>query len=251
MYMRFVQRTYKPDYLHDLQQTYDDFIIPKLKQTNGCLCACLVKNEVHQEAISITLWDSQENAEAYEKSGLFAELFAQLKPFLEDSSEWKIQLSEDFQLEYEPVSEEPVVKSFSSLAHIDVKLPIHKEEQKLYLRILSLIIQPGKMADLLTIYTDEILPVLKTTKGCRYAFFTESIENKNEALSVTIWNSQEDAVNYEQSGVFRELLEKVKHTLSTLYQWKMVLEKKSPKPIVTSDDLKIETYSVVTGRTFD
>ena len=113
MFMRFVQANYKPDYLQNLQQKYDDIIIPKLQNTAGCLCACLVKNEEHQESISITLWNSQINAEAYEKSGSFAELFTKVKPFLEDSSEWKIQLSDDFQLEYQPVSDEPVVKAFS------------------------------------------------------------------------------------------------------------------------------------------
>jgi heme-degrading monooxygenase HmoA len=248
--MRFVQANYQSGYLPKIQQIYETTIIPKLQETPGCLCACLVNNEQLQEGISITLWDSQEKAEEYEKSGVYSELVGEIVPFLDDSSVWKIQLSENFELEYQPVSEDPVVKSeFTSLAQIDGQLPSH-EAQNMYLRILSLVIQPGRMKEFQQIYSQEILPVLQTTKGCRYAFLTESIEKKNEAVSVTIWDSQQDAEHYEQSGVFVKMVEKSKHTLSAMYQWKMALEKKQKKPVVTSDDLKREMYSVVTGRSF-
>ena len=56
----------------------------------------------------MTLWDSQSHADAYEKSGLFRELLEEAKPFLSSSSEWKIQLTEDFSLDYQPTPEEPV-----------------------------------------------------------------------------------------------------------------------------------------------
>lgn len=250
MYMRFVQANYQPENLLLIQQKFDDIIIPTLQETPGCLCVCLVANETHKEAISITLWDSQENAEEYEKSGLYNKLLGEIVPFLDDSSVWKIQLSENFELEYKPVTVDPVVKSeFTSLAQLDGQIPNHKD-QKMYLRILSLVIQPEKMEEFQQIYSQEILPVLQTTKGCRYAFLTESIEKKNEAVSVTIWDSQQDAERYEQSGVFAKMVDKSKHTLSAMYQWKMALEKKRSKPVVTSDDLKAEIYSVVTGKSF-
>jgi len=251
MYMRFVQANYQPGYLPKIQQVYENTIIPKLQETPGCLCACLVNNEQLQEGISVTLWDSQEKAEEYEKSGVYNKLLGEIVPFLDDSSVWKIQLSENFELEYQPVTEDPVVKSeFTSVAQIEGQIPNHKD-QNMYLRILSLVIQPGKMEELQKIYTQEILPVLQTTKGCRYAFLTESMEKKNEAVSVTIWDSQQDAEQYEQSGVFAKLVDKLKHTLSAMYQWKMALEKKRSKPVVTSDDMKAEIYSVVTGKSFN
>jgi heme-degrading monooxygenase HmoA len=69
-------------------------------------------------------------------------------------------------------------------------------------------------------------------------------------ISVTIWNSKEDADKYERSGLFEELIEKVKHTFSELFQWKMALEKDVQGRINTSGDLKVAHYNMVMGRRF-
>ena len=96
MYMRIVQAKYKPDFLPEIKEIYDNKIIPRLKITEGCLGVCVIISTIkNDEGISMTLWDSQANAEAYEQSGLYHELLGMVKPFLEDSSEWKIQLSKD------------------------------------------------------------------------------------------------------------------------------------------------------------
>ncbi len=201
------------------------------------------------ELISMTLWDKQEDAQAYEKSGLFQKLHAQVKPFLNASSEWKIQLSEDFTLEFDDNDEEPVVISYPI---VEVSNPdiCGEESQRMYTRIVSAKIQPGKLEEFKKLYREEILPTLRGVEGCRYAYLTESDKEKNEVFSVTIWNSKKHADDYENSGQFDDLTDRVKHTLSELYQWKMALEKDLGKKLATSADLKVDHYSMVAGKRF-
>ncbi|MFQ5750812.1 MAG: antibiotic biosynthesis monooxygenase family protein, partial [bacterium] len=200
--------------------------------------------------ISMTLWDQQKHADAYEQSGLFQELLAQAKPFLTDSSDWKIQLSEDFTLEYEPDEVEPIVKSFKVVEQKNSNICAKEDGQVMYLRIVSAKIHHGKLEEFKQLYRDEILPALRNVQGCRYAYLTESTKEAHEVFSVTIWDTKENAENYEKSGLFDKLTEKVKHTFSELFQWKMALEKESGKKLVTSDDLKVDYYQIVTGKQF-
>jgi heme-degrading monooxygenase HmoA len=251
MYMRLVQAKYKPDSMAKLRQVYDESIIPRLQTIPGCLCACLIKREViRNEGISLTLWDSKEHAEEYERSGVFQELLRQAKPYLSDSSEWKIQLSKNLKLEYKPVPEEPVVTSYPTLAQAQGKIPDHEKTSLMYLRILSIKVKPGKMEEFRKIYIEEILPTLYDVKGCRYAFLTENIEEEHEAISVTIWDSKEDADEYESNMIFDTLKKRVEHTFADVYQWRAVLEMEYGSRVVTSEDPAVKTYNVVTGRSF-
>ena len=249
--MRLVQAKYKPDSLLKIRQVCDESIIPRLQTIPGCLCVCLIKSEVvRDEGISLTLWDSKEHAEEYERSGVFQELLGKVKPHLSDSSEWKIQLSKDLQLEYTPVPEEPVVTSYSSLAQAQGTIPDHKRTSMMYLRILSIKVKPGKMAEFRKLYIEEIIPTLHDVEGCRYAFLMENIEDKNEAISVTIWDSKRDADEYVSNMIFDTLRNKVEHTFADLYQWNAALRMEYSGHVVTSEDPRVQTYNVVTGRSF-
>ncbi len=251
MYMRFVYLKIKPETLSKLRQHYEEKIIPRLQKMPGCLYAGLILSELHpDEGISMTLWDSLKHAEDYEKSGLYDELLQGLQHYLSDSLLWKIQLSKDLKLEYQPVAEEPVVKSYAFLAKKDAKILAQDKTPVMYLRIVSVKIKPGKMEMFREIYREKIIPALSAVKGCRYAYLTGSIEEENEAISVTIWDSREDADNYEKSGLFNELTEKLKHTFAELYQWKMALEKEGVRQAVTSEDLAVKYYNIVTGKSF-
>lgn len=251
MFMRVVQMKINPDKLGGFRRHYDEKILPELQKVPGCLCASLMQSDHHpDEFVSMTLWDKQNHAESYEQGGLFQKLLAESRPFLNDSSEWKIQLTKDFTLEYQPVAEEPIVKSFRVVEQKNSDVCAAEEAQLMYMRIVSVIIKPEKLDEFKQLYRDEIIPALRAVKGCRYAYLSESIKEANEVFSVTIWDSKNDAENYESSGLFDELKEKVKHTFSELYQWKMALEKESSKILTTSDDLKVDYYSIVAGRSF-
>ena len=106
------------------------------------------------------------------------------------------------------------------------------------------------MKEFQKIYTEEVIPALKSVKGCRYAYLTTGVEDKEEAVSITIWDSKQAADDYEKSGIFNSLLKKGKHTYSDLYQWKMSLEREKNRRMVTSKDLSVKYYSVLSVKGF-
>ncbi len=251
MFMRFLQLKLKPDHINDFRNFYETEVTLELHNTPGCLFAGLIKSKPEEnEFISLTLWQTQAQAENYETGGTFKQLFDQAKTYLSESAEWKIQLSEDMELKYGPVEEEPVIKKYSVAAQNGEDENFHLQSSNMYVRILSLIIQEDKIEEFKKLYSEIIIPALKSTKGCRYIYLTESINVKNEFISVTIWDSKEDANEYEAKGKFQELTEKVKHTFSQFYLWKMSLEKEYGSNLKTSEDFKVEGYSVVTGKSF-
>jgi heme-degrading monooxygenase HmoA len=79
---------------------------------------------------------------------------------------------------------------------------------------------------------------------------TQSIHQKDEFISVTIWDSEKDAEAYEKSGKFAELAEMLRKTFSQFYLWKMSLEKNYSAKVTTSEDMKVEKYDLITGRSF-
>jgi len=252
MYLRLVQSRFKPEFLDRIKKIYDEKILSALQHTRGCLCACLIQNEVEKdEGLSITLWDSRQHAEDYVKSGLFRQLLDQLKPYLMDSSEWKIQLSEDLKLEYQPVPEEPTVSSYTTLAGKDRIISLKNKTVQMHLRILRIKVKENKMDELKLIYEQHILPQLQSVEGFHYGHLSENTEQSNEAISFTLWQSKEDAERYEASGLYRDFMNQTKHTFSELYQWKMTLDKSTHRKMVTSEDAEVVTYTLVSGRSFD
>jgi len=249
MFMRLVQVRVKTGALEKLQQLYNERVIPALRQVKGCFYAGFMQNShVPDECISMTLWESQEDAVAYEKSGVFENLLNETRPYLSESSDWKIQLSQDLTLEYVPVPEEPEVKMYSVTAQSNVPA-FPTGSSPLWLRTVALKIRPGRLEEFRRLYKERIMPELHKVKGCRYVYLTESAQKQNEVISVTVWDSKHDAENYEHSGLYERLVDSIKHTLSELFQWKMELEKEKGKQAATSEDLTVEHYDVIVGKT--
>lgn len=250
MFMRLVQLNVEIQYISEFRTAYQEEVIEILQKTPGCRFVGLIESGSEKsEFISLTLWDTQDQAESYELGGVYTELLGKVKPYLQNSSEWKIQLSENLELEYKPVTEEPVIKKYSVQAQTD-KIAGNNIDSHLYVRIVSLSIQNGKEDEFKKIYSDEIIPALLSTQGCRYAYLTQSIQDSSAFISVTIWDSKIDADLYESSGRFKELVNRVSHTFSQFYRWKMALERDYDANIKTSEDMKVENYNLVTGKNF-
>jgi heme-degrading monooxygenase HmoA len=250
MYMRLLHAKSKSDSILIIRHIYDREIIPRLQKMPGCLFSCLIQNDARpDEGISMTFWDTQAHADDYEQSGQFQELLNQVKPHLSEASEWKIQLSKNLKVEYQTIAEEPVLKAYTSAAYPG-RMPPGGELSSMYLRILELKISDGMMDEFFRICNEEVMPALRSVQGCRYATLSESAQERNQMLSLTIWDSREDALNYENSALHIRLNEKVKHTFSDLFQWKMVLEEETGKKVMTSEDPNSAHYSIVTGQSF-
>ncbi len=249
MFLRLVQTKVKPEAESRVNEVYRDTVIAALQNTPGCLYAGLIKSESQEhEYVSMTLWTSKQDADAYVASGLYAKLLRDLQPVLADASEWKIQLTKDLTVEYAPVSEEPVAESFAVTTASSEELVLPDRGASMHVRLLSLKIRPERMADFKSAYQNEIIPALLKVKGCRYAFLTESMGQQPECISMTIWDSAEDADHYESGGVFRELIGKTESMFTELFQWKMKLAKSASA--ATSDDMRVAHYDVVAGRSF-
>jgi heme-degrading monooxygenase HmoA len=60
-----------------------------------------------------------------------------------------------------------------------------------------------------TLYnSDEVSGVLDRQRGHRFHYLLESVDAPGEGLSVTAWDSREDAEAYERSGAYEELVAK-------------------------------------------
>ena len=83
--------------------------------------------------------------------------------------------------------------------------------------------------------------------GFRHAFLVESTQVDNDVLSVTVWENKEKADAYETSGRFDYLVDEIKPLLSSLFQWKFSLGSSGEDHVVTSDDLRVEGFEMLTG----
>jgi len=249
MFMRLFHLKTVSEKVGVLKSFYDAIVIPELQKIDGCLFAgLLLNNKDITEGISLTLWDTRQHAEDYEGSGLFEKLLNQAKPFLAESTEWKIQLSEDLEVEYKPGDYEPELKHFNVTVHERVKDDLFAQHSKMYIRIVSHILQKDKINEFRDIFVDKILPALQETKGCRYSYLIESMQQENEVISLSIWDTKEDALEYERSGKFDKLINFLRPTFSQFYQWKLTLGKDPAQKVSTTDDLKVSHYHVVTGK---
>lgn len=251
MFMRLLQLQLNPEYVNEFKQFYQETVSPKLQQLDGCLFASLIKGKPEEnEYISLTFWKTQQQAENYEQSTLFQELLDEAKQFFLESNEWKFQLTEDMEIQYQPESDSPTVKKYSVSVQkeSDDKLKIGNGD--IFVRVVALKIQDGKLEEFKKLYSEIVIPTFKKTEGCIQAFLTQSISEQDDFLSMTIWESKKDAEEYEISGRYQELLNKVKHTFSQFYLWKMSLEKQYGSQVKTTDDLHVDQYEVVTGKSF-
>jgi len=253
MYMRFLHLKVKKTDPEIISSFYDNAVIPKLQEIKGCLFACLIRNnKLSNDYISLTIWDSKTVAESYEKSEVFHQLHDQFEPLLAESSEWKIQLTEDLELQYKPVKEKPQIKDYSvAIKSTEVNKIESNISNRMYLRLVSMKLEKNRTDEFKKIYENEIIPALQNTYGCSFAYLAESTHKKDEVVSITIWENKKSADNYESSGRFEELVNKLKPTLSKFYQWKMALENDISGKLKTSEDLKLTEYSMVSGRSFD
>jgi heme-degrading monooxygenase HmoA len=64
--------------------------------------------------------------------------------------------------------------------------------------------------DLKKTYNEEIVPVIKSQRGNIGAWLLEPTDDRDDFISLTEWISKTDADNYESSGTYKALVDKVK-----------------------------------------
>jgi heme-degrading monooxygenase HmoA len=250
MFMRIVHLRLDPNRLLELRRMYPALIIAELSHTPGCLYAGLLQSVDHVDiGISLTLWNSGADAESYEKTGAYRRLLDQSRPYLAESPEWTVHMSDDMQLEYAPVEAEPVISRYESSGEADPSVFSPTGKGRLFLRILSLHVRHGMLEEFTSLYREEIIPGLRRVPGCRFAFLTGQKNDSHELISVTIWNSKSDAEQYEKHGEFADMNERVGHTLENSTRWKT--DEQGVERVLGSDDMTVSGYALVVGQFFD
>jgi heme-degrading monooxygenase HmoA len=249
--MRFVRLKVRKGKLSALGQYYEDHVIPALQDTRGCVFASLLQpTGGGEECLSLTLWSSPKAADAYEQSGLYDELLDGMDEFLEEAVVWRVRLAGDRGGPI-PSLQDPEVETFPigvaamgvSTSQID-ELSTHR----MFVRIVAARVEPSRYSELKQRYDDEVAPALLATKGCRAAFLVEGVSARSRALSVTVWDSEQDALRYEASGSYDEMVAKTSEFFSGLYQWKLSVGPAYDRDEVSGRDLDVSGYHLVTGR---
>ena len=94
------------------------------------------------------------------------------------------------------------------------------------------------------------MPALRALPGCRLAFLAAPEDSANELLSVTEWESEEAAQEYEHGGMFERLLESQRKYFATLVDFKMEDDKEHRTKTATSDDIGIDKHRILIGKRF-
>ena len=252
MFMRILNLNIDPKFIDEFKTFYEDTVEPKLQTVDGCLFASLIKSKPDKEEYcSLTFWKTQKQAEDYENSEVFKSLIEQAKPYLsETTDEWKIQLTENMEIQYTQPEEEPIATKYNVTVQNGTDKSLIKQNDSMFLRIVSLKIQDGKMDEFKKLYSEVVIPAFKKAEGCRNAFLTQSISEGHDFISVSIWDNKDYALKHESSDEYNAMIDKVKHTFSQFYLWRMSLDKEHHSTIKTTDDMKIGHYDVVTGKSF-
>ena len=251
MFIRMVHVKIRNGLVNQVEGLYRDRIIPGLGTVKGCRFAGLLQSAHHPDyCISLTMWDSDQEAKAYHRSGLYTRLVEETKPFLAESAETTVRLSEDLKLEYIQLPEEPVVHSHPVEATTDTTVESIDGRTDIHVRIVLLKIRPGKHDDFRKRYVEHVIPTLRKVKGCRHVYLTGQDEDPDIVASVTTWDSRQDAENYEKSGLYDQLIDSQKEYFSALYEWKRYREGRGRPEVATSEDAVVELYNVLTSKSF-
>jgi len=76
-------------------------------------------------------------------------------------------------------------------------------------------LKPGTPDELISTYRDSIVPAAESQKGYVKAYLlTNSKEDKG--ISISVWESEDDAVAGEQSGYYQEQVGKIKYLFASV-----------------------------------
>ena len=81
-------------------------------------------------------------------------------------------------------------------------------------RLTYFVFSPEKIEELKKFYNEEAIPTVKKQKGNLDCRLLEPVNKNDEYISMTVWDNQEDADAYQSTGVYNQLLEKVKKFFS-------------------------------------
>ncbi len=80
----------------------------------------------------------------------------------------------------------------------------------MFVRLTYLNFLPGKIEEAKKIYNNELVPVVKKQKGNLDCRILEPVERTDDYISMTVWDTKEDADAYHTSGIYKQLVDRIK-----------------------------------------
>lgn len=237
MYLRFVHVSIEETRIREVQSFYEDRVIPELSAADGCRFAGLLQSTTDgNRCVSLTFWDSAETADSWAISDRYRQILEDGSALLSSPATWHGALTDIS-------APESATRAFTIEAGEGTR-PDDALSEKGFFRITSFRVREGAWDALVQLYEQEVVSTLLSMPGCRSAFLVESLEDPDRALSVSIWEREEDAIRYELSGNFDLLTRKLKDTLTPTPQWQSAITSEG----TAEGNPPTEGYRVVTGR---
>lgn len=246
MFMRTVKMFVKLDEIEAFRTAYQDKILTAFAKIKGCRSAVLMQSTHNpEECVSLTFWTSDKDARAFEESGTYDDLVKVLSPHFSEAYEMQIRLTKDLRLEYSSTNE-PEVRRYQVESH-----PGTESSGEIYLRMVSLKFKEGKVDEFKKHYEEKVIPLLRSVKGCKTAFLAAPSDSPNELISVTEWEDEKAAQEYEHGGQFDAILESQREFFPGVYDWGKTRNKETGSKVATSGDVTVDHHLVLVGRRFD
>ena len=96
MFVRLTYFGFKPEKIQELKKFYNEVAIPTVRKQKGNLdCRLLEPLDKKDEYISMTTWESREDADAYHNKGTYKSLVDQVRPVFSKESVLKVYQAQD------------------------------------------------------------------------------------------------------------------------------------------------------------
>ena len=84
----------------------------------------------------------------------------------------------------------------------------------MYVRLTFIDFLPGRAEEAKTIYYGELVPAVRRQKGNLDCRLLEPVSPGDDYISMTTWETKGDADNYESTGVYRKLVDRISDLFS-------------------------------------
>lgn len=246
MFLRMVSVGIRAEHAVKIAEEYDRNVVTALRTQPGCSFASLLQNiNDKRDCISLTIWNSKEDAAEYEHSGVFKRLVESLRAFYEESNEWELKLSDDLSIEYTPVQVDPTVKGYDD-----------DDMEKKYIRkfnvtpyaatIITLSVQPEKIREFQEIFVANVMPKFMGHKGFIHIIL---LRKNNEFNIIAFWDETIDFSSSFNDQTLRSLTRSIFEMLPSSVQWQ-VSHKAAKTSFASSEEITASVYRCLTGEWF-
>lgn len=84
----------------------------------------------------------------------------------------------------------------------------------MYVRLTYVNFLPGRVEEAKMIYNGELVPAIRKQKGNLDCRMLEPVDKADDYISMTVWETKEDADAYHSTGIYKKMVERVKDLFS-------------------------------------